>query len=724
MIMKQLIKPGTILFLCLVLSFSLFPEEGMIPLSEIHALNLEALGFKIDSRELYNPNGISLIDGIINLKGCTACFVSPEGLLLTNYHCAFDAIQAVTTPEKDYIKDGFMARNRSQEVRAENFTVRVIESYKDVSQEVLNVVNKKMNDAQRAKAIEKKQNEIAAQIEKKYPGRRAEVAEMFLGKTYILFVYTYLKDVRLVYAPPRSIGEYGGEEDNWMWPRHTGDFSFLRAYMAPDGSFADYSPDNVPYRPKKYLQVAPVGVQEDDFVFILGYPGSTSRHRTSYYLAYEEEFQKPYTIQLYGWMIDLLEKMSKTDRTVEIKLSTRLKGLWNRMKRYKGQLKGMKNLGLAAKRKQAETELQHFIDGNPSLREKYGHLLEQFKNHYDEKRKDAEYDLLLDNFLRHVALLNNAYKIYEGSIERKKKDTEREEDYMDKNLPLTQQGMKTALRNYYEPADKIILKEMFLRAARLKDKGLNPIPAVEEIIKDAPDTEKAIADFIDNAYRTTRLTDEAYMTSLFDKPTAELDRAEEPFIRLARALYPTFRQKQEKEKRQKGLLDQLLAQLIDVKKQFAGKDFIPDANSTLRLTYGHVRGYSPADAVYFRPFTTLGGIIEKSTGLEPFIAPEKLVDLHKARDFGGFMHPGLNDVPVAMLYDTDTTGGNSGSPVLNAKGQLVGLNFDRVYEATINDYAWDESYSRSIGVDIRFILWFLDKFGGAQALLKEMNATD
>jgi hypothetical protein len=720
--MKRSIGLIAVIFLYFVLSFFLHPEEGMIPLSEIHKLDLKALGFRLESTELYNPGGISLIDGIINLSGCTASFVSPDGLMLTNYHCAFPAIQLVTTKEKDYMRDGFIAGSRSQEVQAENYTVRVIESYRDVSKEVLGVVKEKMDYARRTKAIEKKIKKIELEIEKKYPGRRAEVAEMFMGKTYVLFVYTYIKDIRLVYAPPRSIGEYGGEIDNWMWPRHTGDFAFMRAYTAPDGSFADYSPDNVPYHPKKYLQPAPEGVKEEDFVFILGYPGTTHRHRTSYFISFEEEVTKPYIVNLYRYMINILEEMSKKDRTVEIKLSSRLDGMWNRMKSYLGQLKGMKNLKLAQRRKEKENALQQFIDADPKRREKYGNLLEQLKNFYDEKRRDAGYDLLLENFLKSSTLLGNAYKVYKASIERTKEDTVRDPDYMDRNFDRTLQRMKQDLRNFYEPVDKIFLKEMLLRAIKLKEKDYPSIPAVEEIIKGTADAEKTIDSFIETAYPSSRLNDESCMMELLKKTTRELDQEEDPFIRLARALYPTCKKQEDKEKRQKGLLDQLLSQLIDVKKEFAGQDFIPDANSTLRLTYGHIRRYSPADAIIYTPFTTLGGVVEKHTGAEPFIVPQKLMDLYKAKDFGRFVHPGLKDVPVAMLYNTDTTGGNSGSPVLNAKGQLVGLNFDRVFEATINDYAWDESYSRSIGVDVRYILWFLEKFGNAHHLLEEMKS--
>jgi hypothetical protein len=719
--MKHIIVYGTVIFLCLGFSFFLHPEEGMIPLSEIHKLDLEALGFQMDSKALYNPNGTSIIDGIINLKGCTASFVSEDGLFLTNYHCAFRAIQSVTTTEKDFLQHGFIAKDRSQEVPAQNYTVRVIEFYRDVSREVLSAVKKKMSYAQRTTAIEKKIKKIEVKTEKKYPDHRAEVAEMFMGKTYVLFVYKYVKDIRLVYAPPRSIGEYGGEADNWMWPRHTGDFAFLRAYTAPDGSFTDYSPDNIPYHPKKYIPIAPEGVKEEDFVFILGYPGRTYRHRTSYYLSFEENIRKPFVVALYSYMIDILEEMGKRDRTVEIKLAARLKSISNVMKRSKGQLKGMKNLKLVKRRQKKEAALQQFIDASPELQEKYGNLLERLRNHFEEKIKNAQYDLVLESFLSSSTLLNNAYIIYEASIERQKKNTEREYKYMDRNFNLTQQRMKLNLKNYYEPVDKIFLKDMFLRAIKLKENGYSSIPAVEEIIKDANDVNKVIDNFIETAYTSSKLNDESYMISLFNKTTIELQQLKDPFMQLAHSLYPIYQEMKNKEKRQKGQLDMLLSQLINVKQKYEGKDFIPDANSTLRLTYGRIRGYSPADAVFNRPFTTLAGVVEKHTGQKPFIAPQKLIDLYRAKDFGRYIQPGIKSIPVCMLYNMDTTGGNSGSPVLNAKGQLVGLNFDRVFEATINDYAWDESYSRSIGVDIRYILWFLDKFGDTRYLLKEMK---
>ncbi|MCK4763633.1 MAG: S46 family peptidase [Candidatus Aminicenantes bacterium] len=713
-----------VLTLSFAVSFSLclplHAEEGMLPLSEIHKLDLKTKGLKIDPAQVYNPNGISLIDGIINLSGCTASFVSGEGLILTNYHCAFRAIQSLTTKDDDYMQAGFLAKERGGEMPAKSYRVRITESYRDVSTQVLSVVKKKMDYAERTKAIEKKIKEIELKAEKQNPGKRARVAEMFVGKSYVLFISTDIKDVRLVFAPPRSIGEYGGEIDNWMWPRHTGDFAFMRAYVAPDGAMAGYSPENVPYRPRKHLKIAPQGVKAEDFVFILGYPGRTRRHSTSHFVSFEEEVRLPYVVDLYGKLISVLEEMSEQDRAAAIKLAPRTGGFWNRKKRYSGQLQGLKKVKLVDKKRAEEKAMQDFIDRDKKNKKKYGNLLESFANFYAEKRATAEYELTLD-YLFQSYPLRSAYTVYEASIERKKKDTDRLSAYMERNFSRTKERLEMRMSNYFEPYEKVALKEMLLRAARLK--GDKKIAVVENIIKGKTGTgvEKAIDAFIEASYKKTKLKDPAFVMGLFGKNPAELKSLEDPFLEFAAALSPDIVAHDKNKKRRKGISAGLLSRLVDIKKQFLGKDFLPDANSTLRLTYGRVRGYSPKDAVYSLPFTTIKGIVEKHTGQEPFDAPLKLMDLHRAKDFGQFKHPELDDVPVAMLYNLDTVGGNSGSPVLNAFGELVGLNFDRVYEATINDYAWNESYSRSIGVDVRFILWFTQKFAGADHLLKEMN---
>jgi hypothetical protein len=631
---------------------------------------------------------------------------------------AFGAAQAASTKEKDYIKNGFLARTRAEEIEAKGMTVRITESFRDVSQEVLSAVREGMELAERTKAIERRIKEIVAEEEKKNPGKRAEVAEMFRGKNYVLFLYTFLKDIRLVYVPPRSIGEFGGEVDNWMWPRHTGDFSFLRAYVAPDGSSAGFAPANVPFHPKRYLQVAPEGVKENDFVFLLGYPGTTYRHRTSHFLSYEQEVRLPYVAEWYAWQIAVMEKMGEADRGIALKHIARIKGLANTMKNYRGKLKGMKKLDLAQKKRDEEKALQSFIESDPKLKPQYGDVLESIRKIHEEMRGSAERELILGYLRSSVNLVGFGYTVYEASLELQKDDLDRESPYMERNFALTKQRLLLSCENYYEPTDRTILKELLLRAARLPQS--QRIPAIDAILKES-DTEANIDKFIAEAYSRSRLADKAVLAEFLAKSPADLKQTNDPFIKLAEALYPTYQQIKERDKARRGALDPLYAKLVEVKALFLKKDFIPDANNTLRLTYGRIRGYEPADSVFYRPITTLDGVIEKTTGEEPFDTPAGLIDLYRAKDFGRFRAPGLKSVPVCILYDTDTTGGNSGSPVLNARGELVGVNFDRTYEATINDFAWSEDWSRSIAVDIRYVLWVTEKFGGADFLLREMK---
>jgi hypothetical protein len=714
-----MIKRTFFLFVILTLLFSLvLADEGMYPISAIHKLNLRAKGLRIDPKEIYNPNGVSLIDAVVQLSGCTGSFISKDGLILTNHHCAFGAVQAASTTEKDYVTNGLLALSKEKEIQARGMTARITESYRDVSKEVLSVVNDKMDLAERTKAIDRKIREIVAEIEKKNPGKRAEVSEMFAGKTYVLFVYTNLRDIRLVYVPPRSIGEFGGENDNWVWPRHTGDFSFMRAYVAPDGSPADYSPTNVPYHPKKFLKVNPSGVDDGDFVFILGYPGRTFRHRTSHYLAYEEKYRMPYVADLFEWQIATMEEMGKTDRAVALKHDARIKGLANTMKNYRGKLLGMKRLHLVKGKFEEEKALQQFIESDPKRKELYGTLLEDIGKIYREMSDWAPSELVLDYLRSSSVMIGLGFAIYESALELQKPDLERLSPYTDRNLANTKRGLSQALRNYYEPTDKAFLKHMLMQAANLLE--MQRIPAIDEILK-VGSAEQAIDQFIQTVYARSKLNDEKIVMDSFGKKPIEVEQMDDPFVRLARALYPTYLKLRETRQRRDGALSKLSALLVDVKQQFQKTSFIPDANSTLRLTFGRIKGYSPADATYYKPITTLTGVIEKNTGEDPYATPEKVIDLYKSKNFGRYRNAKLNDVPVAILYNMDTTGGNSGSPVLNSRGELVGVNFDRAFEATINDYAWSDSYSRSIAVDIRYVLWVTEKVGEANYLLKEMG---
>jgi hypothetical protein len=693
------------------------PDEGMWPVSEIRKLDLRAKGLEIAPEEIFSPDRIGLVYGIVQL-GATGSFVSPEGLILTNHHVAFGAAQAASTTENDYVRNGFLARTRGEEIEARGMTARITESFRDVSAEVLAAVKPSMDAAARTKAAEQKVKEIVAAAEKANPGKRADVSEMFAGKTYVLFLYTNLKDIRLVYVPPRSIGEFGGEEDNWMWPRHTGDFSFLRAYVGPDGGPADFNKANIPYSPKRFLKVAPQGLRENDFVFLLGYPGRTYRHTTSPFLAYEEDVRMPYVADWYAWQIALMEKMGEGDRAVALKQAARIKGLANTMKNYRGKLQGMKRVGIVERKEEEERLLESFIAADPARTARYSGLLAKFAAVYDEMRAHAEFRMVMGYLRSNVNLFNFAYAINEASLERPKKDIEREPAYMDRNFPQTKRRLGLALDNYYEPTDRAVFTELLARLGRLPESRDLPEFAA---IAAASDKDKAAAAFVVDLYTRTRLADKAFTLAALDKPNADLKVMDDPLVKLAASLYPEYKKLRRQEDAWSGTLDALYPLLLEVKSQFQAKDFIPDANSTLRLTFGRIKGYSPADAVYYAPFTTLDGVLEKSTGREPFDTPAKLFDLRRAEDFGRFKPEGFKSVPVCVLYDADTTGGNSGSPVLNARGELVAVNFDRTYEATINDYAWSADYSRSIGVDIRYVLWVTEKFAGAGFLLEEMG---
>jgi hypothetical protein len=417
-----------------------------------------------------------------------------------------------------------------------------------------------------------------------------------------------------------------------------------------------------------------------------------------------------------------MEKMGEQDRAIALKHLARMRGLSNTEKNYRGKLIGLKRLNLVDKKRNEEKALQEFIEANAQRKEKYGNLLNEIGKIYGQMRDEADKELLLTYLLRSCNMLNYAYIVYEATIERKKKDIERESAYMDRNFSRTKERLFLNVKDYYEPTDKIIFKEMLMRAAKLPSG--QRIPAIEDIINSKPDPEHAIDGFIEHAYAQSKLSNEKVLKDGLKKSASNIKKMDDPFIKLAVKLYPTYQERKEASKARRGAIDKLYAQLIDVKKDFLARDFIPDANGTLRLTFGYIRGYRPKDAVYCAPITTAQGVLEKTTGNEPFDSPQKLIELIKARDYGQFQHPKLKSVPVAILYNMDTTGGNSGSPILNARGELVGINFDRAFEATVNDFAWSEDYSRSIAVDIRYVLWITQKFGGAEYLLEEMQVLE
>ena len=702
--------------LLFIASSLLIADEGMYPISELDRLNLKSKGLKISPREIFDPGKTSLIDGICRVNGCTGSFLSSDGLIITNHHCAYRAIQSVSTADQDYLKNGFQAKTRGAEIPAKGYTVRITESYNDVSSEVLKVVKAGMSFEQRSDAISKQRKELERQAESRNPGKRAEVAEMFTGKSYVLFLYTYIRDVRLVFAPPSSVGNFGGDVDNWEWPRHTGDFSLMRAYVAPDGSTATYAKENVPYKPKRHIKVNPRGVDEEDFVFLLGYPGRTSRHKTAAFLEYEKDFRLPYIVDLYQWQIETMEKAGAGNRSVALKHSSRSKSLANVEKRSRGQLKGLVRKKLVEARVAEEKKLQEFIESDPERKQKYGRLLSDISVVYTEMAQTAQYELDLANLVSACRTLSFAFTVYDSAVERAKDDIERESRYMDRNFDQTLRRLQLSHRDLDLGTDQVMLSGMLGRLSKHQAEIAN-VPPLAAMAKGDP---TLIARSI---LKNTSLASADKLKSYLEMSKDQLDQVEDPAIQMVRALYPEFLRLRKKNKAREGQLGGLYGKLIEIKAEFLRTQFVPDANGTLRLTFGRVRRYSPEDGVIKTPITTLRGVIEKTTGQEPFVTPKKIVDLYNQKDFGPYTHPKTGQVPVAILYSTDTTGGNSGSPILDANGQLVGVNFDRAFEATINDFAWNKDYSRSIGVDIRYVLWITGKVYGADHLLKEMGVS-
>ena len=687
----------------------------MHPISELARLNLTDKGMQLTPKELFNPGRVGLVDGICRVNGCTGSFVSSNGLIITNHHCAFDAIQKASTSTNDLLTNGFIANKLSDEVPATNYTVRITEGYKDVSEQVLSVVTDKMTFLERTQAIDKRRKEIELASEKENKGLRVEVAEMFAGKTYVLFLYTYLKDIRLVFAPPVSVGAFGGEADNWEWPRHTGDFSFMRAYTAPDGSSADYSSSNVPYHPKRVIKVAPQGANEEDFVFLLGYPGRTVRQKTASFLKYEQDVRLPAIVELYAWQISEMDKAAAVDRSVAILHATRTKSLANVEKRSRGQLLGLRRANIVASREKSESELESFIQSDTSRREKYAAILKDIAVVYDEMTSMGSIEIHLRELKSACRAMSFAFTIYDAAVERAKEDLDREAPYMNRNMDLTVQQLKMDVADWHSPTDAIMLAGMLERLSKI-----NSARAIEPFTILLDDS-RSFAKRAESLVGSTRLGDVTFVDECLRKSTAELESSADPVLKLMIQLYPTYKSLRDLDKERDGRLGQLYGSLMEVKQAFQPTQFVPDANATLRITYGRVRGYSPADAIQKTPISTLQGVIDKTTGIEPFITPKAVIDRFNAKDFGRFTHPKLGQIPVAILYNTDTTGGNSGSPVFNSKGELVGVNFDRTFEATINDFAWNESYSRSIGVDIRYVLWITGIVYDAKHLLKEMG---
>ncbi|MDD8030700.1 MAG: S46 family peptidase [Acidobacteriota bacterium] len=694
-------------------------DEGMWMPHQMKMLNLQELGLKMNPDDLYKKDGTGLMSAVVNLGGGTGEFVSPEGLILTNHHVAFGAIQRASSKKNDYITKGFLARNRRQEIPAQGYTADILLSYEEVTTRVLAKVKTEMDPGQKYEAIENAIKEIVAEAEKTGPDIRASVASMYSGNQYYLYRFKRIKDVRLVYAPPRDLGNYGGDIDNWMWPRHTCDFSFLRAYVSKDGVGVDYSPDNVPYQPKVWLKLSLEGLKEDDFTFVMGYPGRTYRNFTAAEIEYDynsmvkrmNEFQD---------IINFIEAASKEDKETEIRYASLLKGLNNSLKNMQGKVEGMKKVDLINRKKEQEKEFLAWIKASPERQKKYGPVLKEIADFMKRYEIFASKNELLTSSISSFSgstLLSQAYTIYRTVEELQKPDQERETSYQERNLPYIRQRIQLAERSYVLDTDREFFKHQL---KKMLDLPAENIPGPFKALM-SQKSEKAIEDYVDSLYTNTILADPKKRLELLNLKPAELLKTGDPFILLAAELEKELKKVREESKAwsqeradRKKLYE---AALLEMKE---GK-MAPDANGTIRFTYGPVKGYSPRDAVIYKPITTLTGVMEKETGEFPFRVPVKLKELYQRRDFGRYEDQILKDVPACFLNTTNVTGGNSGSPTLNAKGEQVGIIFDMTYESVIGDYYIIPELQRSISVDIRYVIFITEKFSGANHIIKELS---
>lgn len=698
-------------------------EEGMWMLHQLGRLNQQELaktGLKLTPEQLWDPKtGAGLASATPSLGGCSSSFVSAEGLIVTNHHCAFGAIQLNSTPEHDYITTGFLAKSKAEELPARGSRVLVFKGYDDVTDSVRSAVKPGMKPEERTKALELREKEMVAACEKN--GLRCSVAEMYGGFKYYMFRQLEIRDVRLVYAPPRAIGEYGGETDNWMWPRHTGDFSYLRAYVGPDGKPAEFSPSNVPFKPDRFLKVATEPIKEGEFVMIMGYPGRTMRYRLASAMQDDLEFNYPQRIKTSKDWIAILEERGRTGKDVEIKLASRVKGLYNGLKKSEGMLEGLQKSTLLADKRAEEAKLAAWITADPGRKAKYGDTVATLEKLLAEHRQTRDRDLLTGYLPQSSSLLSAAMTINRWAEEKAKaSDLEKEFGYQSRDERSIRQRQTVMQRNLDIPTEKAVMTYFLKRAAALAP--TQRIATVDTALAATGKTgDEAIAAFLDGLFSGTQLADQDTRLKLLEADQAALAASKDPLLQFAAAVRKELKALEEANKRYEGELLAANPRYYEALLAFHDAAIYPDANGTLRFTYATVKGYSPRDGVYNKPFTTLAGVVAKNTGKGEFNCPPTLLEAAKTGPFERYTEPRIGDVPACFLSTNDITGGNSGSPIMNGKGELVGLAFDGNYEWLISDYQFSDALSRTINVSAVYMLWIMDYVDHAHNVMRELG---
>jgi hypothetical protein len=694
------------------------PDEGMwLPMfvERLNYVDMQKMGLHLTADELYSINHSSLKDAIVSLGGfCTAEVVSPEGLLFTNHHCGYDAIHSHSTVERNYLADGFWAMSKAEELPNEGLYVSFLVRMEDKTSEVLGTVNADMDETARGAAINKKVEELKKEASEdgKYT---VELKSFFNGNEYYLFVYQQYKDIRLVGAPPASIGKFGGETDNWMWPRHTGDFSIFRIYTAPDGSPADYSKDNVPMVAKQFLPVSIKGYKKDDFAMIWGYPGRTDRYANSWSVEATLNDIDPAVVKGLGVVLDKQkEGMDKND-TVNLLYTDTYVGLANFWKNKLGEERDLKRLDVIAKKQELEAKLQQWINADEQRKAKYGDVLSTYADIYKQYK-----DLNLNQQIWYAQIMFFGSKAFPfpgqaTAIETVLKTGAKGDD-LKKQMEKYKETSKEHFKEYNNEIEQNVLAALLtLFRANIP---VSQQPAVYQEIdkKYKGDINKYVAEMFKKSIFYT----EANFNAFLEKPNLKKMQKDPAFL-----AYTSFMdnfKKLQGPRQQLEIKNRVANRLFvaALREMEPNTSFYPDANSTMRMTYGKILDYFPADAVHYNYFTTLDGVMMKEDPTnKEFIVPAKLKELYNKKDYGRYGEDGK--LYTCFLTDNDITGGNSGSPVINGDGQLIGLAFDGNWEAMSGNILFEPALQRTICVDVRYVLFVIDKYAGATNLINELK---
>jgi hypothetical protein len=707
-----------VLALFLVRTFS-YADEGMwlpLLLAKLNEKEMRGMGMKISAEDIYSINKSSLKDAIVSFGGfCTGQVISTQGLVLTNHHCGFGAIQSHTTLQNNYIDDGFWAMSQKDELPNPNLFVTFIVRIDDVTANVLTGVTANMNERDRQAQIDKNMNEVRSAAQRE-TYQDAFVRAFFDGNQYYLFVTETYRDVRLVGAPPSSVGNFGKDTDNWMWPRHTGDFSMFRIYAGKDNKPAAYAPDNVPYQPKRSLSISLDGVAQNDFTMVFGFPGRTNQYLPSAAVEQLINVNNPAKIKVRDNVLEVMDAFMRTDEQLKIQYAAKWASVSNAWKKWQGELLGLNRVDGVGRKKKLEEDFQKRVAASPELKAKYGTVLTDLNTSYAELKN---YGLARDYYLEIVSRIELFTIASQLNVLVTAYDKDGESGYASR-LPQVKSRLSSFYGDYSPVVDQKMTEVLLTLYVQEQDEQFQSNVVRKKLIDSQGDFAKLAKSIFDE----TDLDDQQKTMALLDKPAKEVvghirkDVAVNIFLDM-QSVYQNNVQVYLNPIQDKinALQRTYMAAQMEV---FKEKRFYPDANSTLRVTYGKVDGFTPRDGVKYDYYSYLDGVMEKyKPGDYEFDLPEKLIDLYKKKDYGQYGANGK--LPVNFIATNHTSGGNSGSPALDAWGNLVGLNFDRAWEGTMSDINYDPSICRNIMVDIRYVLFIVDKFAGAGHLVKEMK---